>query len=144
MAIDRKTKGKIINTLRRLSFSHSGRSSALARQKRAPATFECEQCSTLVYTGTKALNKCDFIEGLRIANPNSKIIKGKVTADHIVPVVPVEGFKGTDWDWNVFIDNLFVEEGGWQILCDECNIWKTAEENRMCQEVKRKNKQKKK
>lgn len=140
MAVDKKTHGKIIQALRRMSFSHSGRNEASARQKRGPATFECEQCGTFVYTGARKLADLDFIEGLKVAYPNLKIIKGKVIYDHIIPVVPVEGFPNSIWDWNIYIDNMFVGVDGWQVLCEECNIYKTADENKDRQKVRKKKK----
>ena len=49
----------------------------------------------------------------------------QVAVDHISPVVdPAIGFK----DWNTFIDRLFIEKGGYQVLCKPCHQIKCNEE----------------
>lgn len=48
-----------------------------------------------------------------------------VRVDHIDPVVnPVKGFE----TWDVFIDRLFCEQEGFQILCVPCHLIKTNAE----------------
>ena len=45
--------------------------------------------------------------------------------DHIEPVVdPEKGFEG----WDTYIERLFVERDGLQVLCRECHSLKTKEE----------------
>lgn len=141
--MDRKIRGKIINALRKLTFSFSGRIEALARQKRGPATHECQGCGRFVYSGAKELQQCDFIQDLKWSDESIEIIKGKTAADHIKPVIPTEGFGNLEWDWNIVINNMFVPADGWQILCNDCHIVKTAEENRQRQITRKKNKKKK-
>lgn len=54
-----------------------------------------------------------------------------IVADHIQPVVdPNIGFV----DWNTFIARLFVEQEGWQALCNACHTIKTSEENTIAKE----------
>lgn len=48
----------------------------------------------------------------------------QVKADHIIPVVGPEGFT----DWNTFIARLYVEEDGFQTLCEACHNKKTNDE----------------
>lgn len=48
----------------------------------------------------------------------------QVKADHIKPVVGLEGFV----DWNTFITRLFVEDDGFQTLCEACHNQKTNNE----------------
>jgi hypothetical protein len=49
----------------------------------------------------------------------------QVAADHIDPVVdPAKGFV----DWNTFIDRLFIELEGFQVLCKDCHQLKTNKE----------------
>ena len=46
--------------------------------------------------------------------------------DHINPVVdPVKGFV----DWNTFIERLFCDVDGYQVLCKNCHKKKSNEEN---------------
>jgi hypothetical protein len=50
----------------------------------------------------------------------------EINMDHIHPVIPVEG-----WDnWDGFIERLFVDDEGWQVLCKACHQEKTNEENK--------------
>ena len=49
----------------------------------------------------------------------------EVQVDHIQPVVdPVKGFE----DWNTYIERLFCDREGFQVLCVECHSEKTAQE----------------
>lgn len=51
--------------------------------------------------------------------------RNNAAADHKTPVVdPNVGFV----DWNTFIERLFCEEEGFQILCWECHTKVTKEE----------------
>ncbi len=48
--------------------------------------------------------------------------------DHISPVIdPVRGFVS----WDEFINRLFCEEDGFQLLCHECHKHKTADERKV-------------
>lgn len=49
-----------------------------------------------------------------------------IEVDHIVPVIPKEGF--TSWD-NVIL-RMFCEKEGLQILCKDCHERKTRDERR--------------
>lgn len=55
-------------------------------------------------------------------------------ADHIKPIVPVEGFD----NWDGVISRLFCELDGFQALCNDCHKVKTNAEN----EERKKNKNK--
>ncbi len=50
--------------------------------------------------------------------------QGGVQADHIVPVVGPEGFVS----WDVYIQRLYCEADGFQVLCKECHAKVTKEE----------------
>ncbi len=117
-----KWKGKIINALRRLSYSYPPRNEAKTRQKVAPATFECEHCQTWVYEGSKTLDKLDL-------TPPKLLIKGKVAIDHKSPVIPLKSFKRPPWDWDEYILRMFCDDSGFQILCKSCHDKKTKQEN---------------
>ncbi len=55
----------------------------------------------------------------------------QVAADHIDPVVdPAKGFE----DWNTFIDRLFIELKGFQVLCKDCHQLKTNKEKDVAQQ----------
>ena len=60
--------------------------------------------------------------------------KGDMKADHINPVVdPKVGFV----DFNTFIERLFIEIDGYQVLCKECHDAKSKEENKTRKEFKK-------
>lgn len=120
--MEAKWKGKIINSLRRLSYSYPPRNEAKQRQKVAPATFECEHCQMWVYEGSKTLEKLD------LSSPKG-LIKGKVAIDHIDPVIPLKAFKRPPWDWDEYILRMFCDDTGFQILCKICHDKKTKQEN---------------
>ena len=70
--------------------------------------------------------------GYRICAMCKKEISHKLSQlDHIFPVVPVDGSqKKGHYDWNVIINNMFVELHGWQVLCRKpCHQQKTVKEN---------------
>jgi len=120
--MDSKTKGKIINAVRKVTYTYSPRNKVRNRQKVAPASFRCELCEYVIYTGTKDLD----VSGLDEFE-NKKI--GKVYIDHIDPCIPIEGFGKKGWDWNIYLNRLFCKEEGLQLLCKECHDQKTKEEN---------------
>jgi len=61
----------------------------------------------------------------RCAQCGGNFPQKQVAVDHIEPVVDVEqGFV----DWNTFIDRLFGEQDGLQVLCKTCHDSKTRHE----------------
>lgn len=50
-----------------------------------------------------------------------------VQIDHIDPVVPVTGFT----TWDSFIERLFCEKEGLQVLCKDCHKKKTVAEKKL-------------
>lgn len=69
----------------------------------------------------------------RCAGCGGHFINAAVAVDHIEPVVSVTGFV----DWNTYIERLFVEGDGFQVLCKECHKAKTDEENEKRKENKK-------
>lgn len=53
-----------------------------------------------------------------------------VHVDHIEPVVPVTGFT----TWDDYINRMFCEADGLQVLCSECHKSKTQEEQKQRKE----------
>lgn len=54
--------------------------------------------------------------------------KGENHKDHIIPVVPIEGWNGS---WDTYRDRMSYEDpGNLQILCIECHRRKSNEENK--------------
>jgi 5-methylcytosine-specific restriction endonuclease McrA len=49
----------------------------------------------------------------------------EIVMDHIMPVVPVEGFQ----DLGNFVESLFCEVDGYQAICSPCHSVKTFKEN---------------
>lgn len=59
----------------------------------------------------------------------------EIQLDHIVPVIdPVKGFT----DWNDYIERMFPDMGGYQVLCTECHQKKSESENVVRREKKKK------
>lgn len=55
----------------------------------------------------------------------------EVQVDHVNPVVSVEkGFEG----WDVYIERMFCEADGYQVLCKPCHAIKTANERKLRKE----------
>lgn len=53
--------------------------------------------------------------------------RNNAAVDHIAPVVdPKQGFEG----WGTFVDRMFLEVEGYQVLCWECHKDKTDRERR--------------
>jgi hypothetical protein len=51
-----------------------------------------------------------------------------VAIDHISPVVdPEVGFKG----WDEYIERMFCEVDGYQLLCPDCHDKKTSDERKV-------------
>lgn len=56
------------------------------------------------------------------------------SVDHIIPVIdPEVGFQS----WDTYIERLFCETDGFQVLCDPCHKAKTAKERSIATERKR-------
>lgn len=134
--MDKATKGKIINAVRRLSFAYKPRNEAKNKQKVAPATFRCEGCKDVIYTGKKTIEKAGLEE---LIEAGEEVRSGKICLDHALEIVPVEGFPGKTWDWNIYLERLFCDAEGFQVLCEDCNYLKTQEENQQRKLTREKN-----
>ena len=87
--------------LRQMSLRWPPRSEALKRARKERGKYQCGMC-------------------LELFGSHS------VHLDHINPVVDLQtGFV----DWNTFIDRLFPDVEGWQVLCETCHGAKTSMED---------------
>lgn len=69
------------------------------------------------------------------AKCSGEFMQKDMSADHIEPVVAVEGFS----TWEVYISRLFVEIDGFQALCGKCHSIKTECENALRKSNKKTN-----
>jgi hypothetical protein len=133
--VDSKTKGKIIQAIRKVSMWSPVIKEAEQLAKRGPSLFECKLCGVLIYTGSRKL------EDICSQYPDRSIIAGRINRDHEPPVIPIEGFKLGSWDWNEYIDNLMCTHtgpDGINILCEACHKDKTDFENKKRKEHRKK------
>ena len=99
--LNRKTW--LTSGLRRMSYRWPARSEALKLGRVERGMYKCAQCL-------------------------STYPKQEIKLDHIQPVVNVAtGFT----NWDDFIDRLFCEAEGYQILCNQCHDTKTMIEDEM-------------
>lgn len=83
-----------------------------------------------VERGLYLCNGCKEIVPASIVNEKGRRVKN-VHVDHIVPVVdPAVGFES----WDRWVERMFVEEDGLQLLCSECHSKKTDEEKALAKE----------
>lgn len=76
--------------------------------------YKCSSCGEIVGASTIATLK----------NGKEKRVKN-IIVDHINPIVPIEGWDSFDG----LIKRLFCGEEGLQLLCRNCHLLKTKEEN---------------
>lgn len=100
--------------------------------KKAPATFECENCGVWCYTGKSKAS----LEKLKEEFPDKDIRMERIDIDHKMPVLDVKtGFT----DWNDLINGMFCGEDNLWAICKTCHDEKTKKER----EERKKWKQKK-
>lgn len=128
-----KFKSRIISALRKLSYSWPPRKAVQDRAKRAPATFECENCGVWCYTG-KSETK---LGELKVTYKDKDIRMLRLDIDHRKPIISVEhGFT----DWNDLINGMFCGEDNLWAICKDCHDKKTSKER----EERKQNRKKKK
>ena len=95
---DARFRSFVVSALRRASSRWAPKYGSKRAARVARNSYKCAACSSIV------------------PNKEAKV-------DHIVPVVdPVRGFVS----WDEFIARLFVEQDGYQILCQACHAVKTG------------------
>jgi 5-methylcytosine-specific restriction endonuclease McrA len=136
---NKKLKNWVISVLRKASYRWKPRGAVKKAAKVATASYVCYNCDIVFYTGKREI-KGLLLEELELLKRPYK--KGKVHVDHIAPIVPMDGFKnGQEFDFNEYIENMYCEEDGLQILCAECHKAKTEVENTLRREIKREKKE---
>lgn len=110
MAREFNLKSFLIATLRRATYRYPPRYNTMNKARVERGKYLCTACKSIV--GRK-----------------------EVKLDHIKPIVdPKQGFV----DWNTYIERMFVDESGWQVLCNACHKAKSAIENEQRKKVKKK------
>lgn len=104
-----KKKGSLktwlVPKLRKLSYQWPSRYQAMVNARIERGLYECAICKK---------------NGL-----DNKWRSKEISLDHILPVVPETGWD----DWSGFIERLFCETEGYQVLCHEHHDQKTALED---------------
>ena len=93
----------LINILRRATYKWPARNDSLKNAKKDKGLFQCKSCDELFK-------------------------QKEVCIDHIIPVVsPKTGFT----TWDEYIEKMFPEVEGFQVLCKRCHDVKTELEDQM-------------
>jgi len=115
----------IVGALRQASSRWGPKNTAKSKARVARGSYKCALCNTI---GPATLPP---EEGKKRRRNNS-------AADHIKPVVdPTVGFQ----NWDTFIDRLFCEEEGFQILCHPCHTEVTKQEREIAKARRAKEKE---
>ena len=124
--IPKAFKNKIINALRRLSYSWQPRNDAKRLAKIGPALFKCALCDCAVYEGSKKLEDIVLDNGDFAVDYFETIKLGKGRMDHIHPVIP----PGDGWTgWEQYMAGIYSPIENWQHLCLDCDKKKTRQES---------------
>lgn len=132
--MDARFKAKIINALRRLTYTWSPRNQVKSSCKIDKALHRCMQCDIYCYEGK---SEKSFLAYQQIYGVD-KVIFERGHMDHIKPVIdPIKGWEG----WDVLIEQrMYPEPNGWQHICSGCHKIKTLSENKHRTKVPRKKK----
>lgn len=103
----------LVQKIRRISYQFPSRKEAIKKARVARGQYKCAQCGGIFKHGEFQL-------------------------DHVDPVIdPHTGFT----NWDDFINRMFCDVDGWQILCKEtCHKYKTQRENEIRKLIKKENK----
>ena len=116
-------KNRIIQLLRKLTWSWQPIADAENEAKVDAALFECNICGKYVYKGKSKKN----LKKLQDKYPKKIVEMGTVYKDHINPVIE-PGKKTKDLTFDEIIDRMFCEKDNIQCLCKTCHDKKTEEE----------------
>lgn len=91
----------LVNKLRRISYQWPPRKEAIKKGRVERGKYRC--------------NICEGIFGPK-----------EIQLDHIIPVIDEEdGFQ----NWDTYLDRLFCDSEGFQVLCKSCHKYKSEFEN---------------
>lgn len=116
-------KNRIIQLLRKLTWSWQPIADAENEAKVDAALFECNICGKYVYKGKSKKN----LKKLQEKYYDKVVEMGVLYKDHINPVIPV-GKQTKDLTFDEIIGNMFCEKDNIQCLCKSCHDEKTAQE----------------
>lgn len=108
--IDYVMKKFLIAILRRASYKWPPRNEALKTARIERGLYKCNACS-------------------------NSFGRKEIKIDHIEPVVdPLKGFQ----TWDEYINRMFCQKEGFQILCEPCHNIKSDIEKKIRKEIKKK------
>ena len=114
--ITKKEYYMIANALRKVWGWSQNKKSARAKVQIMPKIFRCQGCEAIiVHPDAQEKHVKTLVNNLY---PEEQWFIEKTHVDHIKPC-------GTPLKLEEFIDNLFVNSGGLQILCTSCHYIKT-------------------
>lgn len=121
--MDVRFKAKIINALRRLTYTWAPRNYVKSTCKIDKALHSCMLCDIYCYEGKSDKSFAAY----QLQYGVEKVIFERGHMDHINPVIdPVKGWEG----WDTLIEHrMYPETSGWQHLCSTCHKAKTKLEN---------------
>ena len=97
--------------------------------RRASMRFFIKVNKVKIYPRTEALRIARIDRGMyKCASCLGVFGPKEISVDHIVPVVPLD--DGI-YDWNDYINGLFVETNKLQVLCNPCHDIKTSIEDNL-------------
>lgn len=99
--LQKELKRFLVPKLRSASYRWKFRSDAIKAARKSRGIYTCNIC------------KCDMKNG-------------EFLADHKDPVVPFAGWNGKDW--TQYIERMFCDSKGFQIICKPCHDVKTETE----------------
>jgi 5-methylcytosine-specific restriction endonuclease McrA len=112
-------KNWIVKVLRDISYKRPEYKEAKDKMRIDVGTYRCEICQCLMYEGTSDKRFNEF----RLKY--SELKRQKPQLDHKDPVVDIsKGWEGFD----LYIERLFCDTEGLQVLCKECHDIKSAKE----------------
>lgn len=116
-------KNRIIQNLRKLTWSWQPISDAEKEAKVDKALFECKSCGMYIYNGKSAKSE----KALKEKYPDKKVEMGTVYKDHIAPVISVKK-KTKEVSYDEIVERMFCEKDGIQVLCKLCHDEKSDDE----------------
>jgi hypothetical protein len=127
----RQLRGRIIASLRKLTYSWTPRNEVRKRARVAPGVYQCESCAKLCYEGKSEKNFNKYKEQFK----DRELVQEVPEVDHIETVFPL--VSGWVFSYDEYIARLFVEEDKMQLLCKACHKEKTKGEEEIRRELRK-------